>query len=485
MGFEGILIALIAACIGGVIAGLITAHKARPGSRPPAKSAVVGSTPLRTKHLSSEITVASPARAMDHRTEFGSFAISDPRNPSQTAIVEFIPESAAELLGNAEARVDTDGGSYGYGFAYDAIISSLPKVAVAAEQVTGQVMRVVGYSGNLGEGALEHVAANGNVLGTMKDVATGQFAGQLQFATPGLTAISPASGALLIFQAMAVVTAQYYLHRIDAELATINKSLDRIEARLVGMTRSNVEVAREMTERVFRLMRAGEELTASDLDQLREAEQLARLAFHQSRAALITAADNWNRALKDGDAGKKNFREALEEGLNARANDASILVYASAVLGRIALLRAIAESSGNFRRQNVLMEDYGELRQLLKKQMSDVIKAYAPFKMSVDKADEQFGGMFGLRDKDKTQFGSLKAAISELKKDVTMADSLLPEPTEMRPVSSTIEIRRLANGETEVYSAVTRALVGPEKPTATKKTTAAKRSKAARAGSTR
>ncbi len=453
---EVLAIGLVASCVGGLIAGLITARTRRPSAPP----RFVASMPdAQSEAQRGLYTTAHGSEGQPEQSgPIEAVALLDPRDPSRTALVEFLPESAAELLGKPGARIDSGGASGGYGFAYDAIVSSLPVGAAVAEHAlqSGQMMRVVGYSGNLGSGALELVSTNGNVLSTVRDTATGQFTGQLQFAQGGVPAINPAMAALAVFQVMSIVTGQYYLHRIDSKLATINKSLDRIEARLVGMTRANVEVAREMTEQVFRLMRDGAQLTPSDIDQLREAEQLARLAFHQSRDALITASNNWTEML-EGDLKKKEFREVRADGLRALGDDASILVYASAVLGRIALLRTIAESSGNHQRQRILMEDYGALRGMLKKQMNSVIKAYAPFaKLTDEEAEERFGGFWGLSEADVEQITTLRKQIKELSRDVKKADSFLPEPTQIEPAPVVIEMRRLANGEMEVCAATAR-----------------------------
>lgn len=456
MDIEIIVAALVASSIGGVIAGLMTASRARQSSPP--RFIRAGELRSQDEPNGPQVAAALTAGVQLDQREIDAVALSDPEDPSRSALVEFLPESAAKILGNPEAQIDMKNGSTSYGFAYDAIVSSLPIGAAVTEHAlqAGQMMRVVGYSGNLGSGALELVSTNGNVLGTVRDTATGQFTGQLQLAQGGVPAINPAMGALIVFQVMSIVTGQYYLHRIDSKLATINKSLDRIEARLVGLTRANVEVAREMTERIFRLMRDGVQLTPSDIDQLREAEQLARLAFHQSRDALITASSNWAQMLKS-DIKKKEFREVVADGRRASGDDASILVYASAVLGRIALLRTIAESTGDHHRQTVLMEDYGDLRDVLKNQMREVLKAYAPFsKLSDADAEERFGGFWGLSEDDLAQVASLKKGIAKLSADVKKADSFLPEPAQLEPAPVVLEIRRLADGEMEVCAATAR-----------------------------
>lgn len=253
------LIVLIA--LASAAASLAMLTRASKRGRKPRRQLVHGSEPH------GDLPVV-----MDNGTS--AILVKDPVSPDRELLVQFLERSEAVTAPGTDTP---DKATAGLTTAVNQLIASLPAAAVALE--SGRALRIVGPPSvleGLASGTLELVTKDGNVIGTVKDVATGQFAGQAQFAAQGVTV---ATGALAAFQVMSIVTGQYYLHRIDSKLQTIDRKLDDLllgqQAEAIGRLMVAARVVRELREQLL----AGVHPTDRDAARIDDAWAAASSAY--------------------------------------------------------------------------------------------------------------------------------------------------------------------------------------------------------------
>ena len=296
-------------------------------------------------------------RGLDGPIEGLSYRVSDPSAPWRELLVEFVPSGIAELAETkGVSRIDeTHTGAN----AFDSLISSVPKAAALIE--SGMTMRVIGPPealAGLKSGALELVTSGGKSLGQVRDVASGQFGSHLAVAAQGVT---PAMGALAVFQAMSVVTGQYYMHRIDEALSQVQQGIDGLVRGQQSELLGKVQAAARLNERVRRNLLDGIIPNEGDRDDLNHAEQMGLAAYGEAQGRvsdLFAAVDRFDiESAKRGDL-RKMWSRGETEGIT----DANILIFAAFTRHQNNLLALAVESEGDSRRAENIYERIEEER---------------------------------------------------------------------------------------------------------------------------
>jgi len=246
--------AVVAVLLAVITVLLVALLRGRRRGRP---AEIADWTPSSERPSGSELVVANrkaPPALLGRETEaVDTYRVRDPEAPDRELLVEFVPASLAQLTD--VAAEDSPDGPYTARNALDGIVSSLP--AAGALLSAGRTMRVVGPPealAGLAKGTLGIVTSGGKNLGLARDVGSGQFAAHLRFANAGVT---PVAGALAVFKMMSVVTGQYYLHRIDGKLSSIEAGVDRIVRGQHSVAFGKIEAAAHLESLLPRCGQAG------------------------------------------------------------------------------------------------------------------------------------------------------------------------------------------------------------------------------------
>jgi hypothetical protein len=379
-----------------------------------------------------------------------SFRVRDPDFPQRELLVEFVPADMAQLAAGAGAGEVGDG-DHALRNAFDGVINSIPKAAVLLE--AGNTMRVVGPPhalAGLADGSYELVTSAGKSLGMVRDVGSGQFAAHLRFAKAGIT---PAAGAMAVFQVMSVMTGQYYLHRIDAKLETIEGGVKALIRNHTADLYGQIEAAARLNEQVRANLLDGIAPNRSDFSDLDHAEQLVLPAYGSLRKTL---ADFLARvqALNPPDCGKGTLRELWDAAADGEIREeAALLAYAAFVRHQNNLLALGIEPQGDPRRaENIEDRIEAERRQMID-DFKAVKKIYDMLAVSDTKLQEAFrfsGKMVEERTEFRRQTTPLRRIAGRLE------ERLLP-PAPEPDLPFLAEIHRRKDGELEVAAAVLRS----------------------------
>ncbi len=441
--------------------------------------------------LGQQVQRATEVEVLDTVASGSVFAITDPRNPTSHAWLEVISAEDA-LLGGSGA---TFGDGAEYGFAYDALVASIPAGAEVAHQAirAGGTLRIVGppeMLAGLADGTLEMVNSSGELIGTVRRTGEGVFAGQLRF--DAVAQINPATAALVVFQVMAAVSGQYFMKRIDAKLEEIEKGIARIEGRLKDQDWARLDTAVELSSRVARIVEAGQMPSANDLARLQEADHQARLAFHTASRSLRRESATWTAALSDlveredmkpflrvgvpdsvGGAKptkkvqmsvgrrKKEKIHAHDEIKARRAaqEDVHLLMKAAVVRARIGMMLTILESGGDPRRARILVEVYEAERHELLGEINAVLEYWRWLGDWTDRdIKDRLGGRVLTRtSRLQSSLRQARDAIEPLLEAASNPESLIPAPPPDPVETTVIEMRRGDDGRVELNSGAVRS----------------------------
>lgn len=443
MDFVEILIAAFLLVLVSVLAGVLV-RRSRDSAEDEATEPVDSHTGVADSRWASKTLEAPAGPGGEHM----SYRVSDLYSPGRELLVEFVPSDVAQLAAamGASRMTETHAGMN----AFDALVNSVPKAAALIE--SGMTMRVVGPPealAGLGSGAFKLVTTGGQSLGQVRDVASGHFGSHLDVAT----GVTPAVGALAVFQVMSVVTGQYYLHRIDSKLSQIRKGIDGLvrgqQSELVG----KVTAAARLNEQVRRNLLDGIPPNEGDRDDLNHAEQLILAAYGeaQSRVSDLVAEVN---ELDVETAKKGDFREMWATAQTEGLTDAKILVFAAFVRHQNNLLSLAVEPQGDARRAENIHERLEEDRASM---LVDIKKLCAIYEKLGSKRKDDFDARF--------TFGAEKLAEDAIafRRHVKPIREILERPeTRALPPAPPLEVPFIAevskgpDGQRQVFGAVLR-----------------------------
>ena len=300
-----------------------------------------------------------------------SYRVCDPHAPGRELLVQFVPSDLAQLAEVADASQVSD--SHGGANAFDALVDSVPKAAALIE--SGMTMRVVGPPdalAGLSSGAFELVTTGGKSLGQVRELATGHFGSHLQIAQAGVT---PAMGALAVFQVMSVVTGQYYLHRIDAKLGQVQEGISGLVRGQQSELRGKVEAAARLNEQVRRNLLDGIPPNEGDRDDLNHAEQLVLAAYGEARGRVSDLLSAVN-SFEPETAKKAEIRRIWERAQSEGLTDSNILIYAAFVRHQNNLLALAVEPQGDVRRAENIHDRIDEDRDSMLDDLKGISSVY-------------------------------------------------------------------------------------------------------------
>ena len=433
-----VLIALLAAL--AFVAGGVAVRRARgqprvTHDRPQAPAPEVG----------VEIAKA-PARPTD---VVETFRVRDPQAPDRELLVEFMPPDMAQLAnasGNGEAP---DGSNPALRNAFDGVVNSIPKAAALLE--AGMTMRVVGppdVLAGLAKGSYEMVNSAGQTLGVVRDVTSGKFAGHLRFGQAGVT---PATGALAVFQVMSVVTGQYYLHRIDSKLNTISKGVKTLVRGQTAAVFGQVEAAAKLNEQVRANLLDGIPPNRSDFHDLEHAEQLVLVAYGSLRKKVADFLGDVE-AVKLPELPKSELRRLWSEAQSDLREEAALLAYAAFVRHQNNLLALAIEPQGDARRAENIQDRIEEERRAMLADLKKVQRIYDKLMFSERKLAAEFVFSGKVIEESK----AFRRETSEIRKVTRDLDKRLLPPAPEPDIPFIAEIQRDRHGELQVTGAVLR-----------------------------
>jgi hypothetical protein len=427
----------------GLLAAILIRLRQSAQGQSPALGASAEVLPAEQRPASSD------AEAAGAQSNELSFRVADPAAPGRELLVEFVPSDLADLVNSK--GVDRVDGSHAGANAFDALISSVPKGAALLE--SGMAMRVVGPPealAGLQSGSLTLVTSAGKNLGQVRDVASGNFGSHLEVAKGGVT---PALGALAVFQVMSVITGQYYLHRIDSKLTKIQKGIDTLiqgqQSELLG----KVGAAARLNEHVRKDLLDGIPPSEGHHHDLNHAEQLVLASYGeaQSRVSDLLAE------FQDFDPDdiwwdKSQWYEGWERVQGHGLVDVNILIYAAFVRHQNSLLSLAIEPQGDLRRAENIHERIVEDRD----QMLADLKAVRPlFEILGGKTKGDFKKVFWTGSdklgKGASEFRRRTKPTREMISDPTTRALPSPPPIE---VPFFAEVVQRADGRREVVGAV-------------------------------
>lgn len=381
-------------------------------------------------------------------TEELSYRVSDPHAPGRELLVEFVPSDVAQLAeAKGASRVsDTHAGAN----AFDALINSVPKAAALIE--SGMTMRVVGPPealAGLQSGAFKLVTSGGKSLGQVRGVASGHFGSHLEVAKQGVT---PAIGALGVFQVMSVVTGQYYLHRIDTKLGQIRKGIDRLVRGQQSALLGKVKAAADLNEQVRRNLMDGIPPNEGDRHDLNQAEQLVLTAYGEAQDRVSDLLADVN-AFDVEQVRKGDFREMWARAQTEGLTDASILIFAAFVRHQNNLLALAVEPQGDARRAENIHERIEEARETMLRDLKSIHSIYD--KLGSQRKDDFERFVFGA-DKLAEEATEFRRHAKPIREIVERPESQALPPPPPLEVPFMAEVSRGADGQRQVVGAVLR-----------------------------
>lgn len=346
-----------------------------------------------------------------------SYRVVDPTAPDRELLVEFVPSSLAELSEESEATSlsDTIAGRN----AVDALVDSLPKAAALIE--SGMTMRVVGPPQaleGLGSGVYTLVSSGGRDLGQVREVATGQFGSRLEVAG----GVTPAMGALAVFQVMSVVTGQYYLHRIDSKLGSIQATVDRLVRGQQSELQGQIEGAAELNERVRERLLDG---IPPDQQDLNNAEHSVLASYGEAKGRLADLLSEL-RGVDVGETSKSELRAWWERLSTEGVRDAQLLIFAAFVRHQNNLLSLAAEPQGDVRTAENIRRRTERDRERMIDDLRSLRPIYKRLQLSKSALDQKF--VFGVDSLAKEAY-AFRRKMNEIREVVeNPGERVLPEP---------------------------------------------------------
>ncbi len=382
-----------------------------------------------------------PAEALSYR-------VSDPHAPGRELLVEFVPSDVAQLAdAKGVSRVsETHAGAN----AFDALINSLPKAAALIE--SGMTMRVVGPPdalAGLQSGAFELITSGGRNLGQVRDVASGNFGSHLEIGK----GVTPAIGALAVFQVMSVVTVQYYLHRIDHKLNEIQQGIDSLVRGQQSELLGKVKAAARLNEQVRRNLLDGIPPNEGDRHDLNHAEQLVLAAYGeaQSRVSGLLADVN---ALDIKRCKKRDFRQMWARAETEGLTDTNILIFAAFTRHQNNLLALAVEPQGDARRAENIYERTEEDRTSMLDDLESIRSIYE--KLGSQWKKEDFDRFHWEVEKFAEEATAFRRRVKPIREIVETPESRVLPPSPPLEVPFMAEISSGADGERQVVGAVLR-----------------------------
>lgn len=319
-----------------------------------------------------------------------SYRVRDPYAPDRELLVEFVPASLSQL--SAEAVHDLPVQGHTARNAFDGIINSIPKAAAMIE--SGMTMRVVGPPEalvGLAHGSLELVTSGGRTLGMARDVGSGEIAAHLRFGRSGVT---PAMGAVGVFQVMSVMTGQYYLHRIDRKLGQIQSGVDRIIIGQQAEAFGKVAAAARRNKQVHDGLLRGITPTDTDRHALDRADDLANSAYAEAKKNVSHFLGKLKSLDPEG-ADKGQLRDLWKEASNEILADANLLVFAAFVRHQNNLLELAIDPKGDPALASHIKERVDAERQEMIVDLKELKPIYMKLAYSRTRLDERF--LFGAK----------------------------------------------------------------------------------------
>jgi len=404
------------------------------------------------RRRSAPDAAAGEASATDAAIE--PVRVRDPSVPGRELLVEFVPPTLSELAGRADFSRDA-GGRHDARNAFDGLVGSVPKAAALLE--AGQTMRVVGPPeaiAGLADETLELVTSNGKILGMTRDVSSGQLANHLRFAQ---VQISPAMAAMAAFQVMSVITGQYYLHRIDSKLATIQTGIDGIEKTLSAQTRGQLESAASFNNDVRETLVDGRMPSEDQRHGLRVARDNAQQAYVRAQAGVVDFVDTM-RSFKLEDTSRAELKDHLTAAERMLDRDGPMLLFAAYVLHENRLLRLAVESDPTD--AEALRSRTVSQRENMAKDLRALDKAIRKIALLRESELDERYVWFRSNDGEWARIKPMKRSYKKLKPFLERGSNLMPEPPPPSP-PFIAEIRRAPSGELEMASAVLTAPANP------------------------
>jgi hypothetical protein len=330
-----------------------------------------------------------------------TYRVRDPQAPDRELLVEFVPASLAQLTDVADEGT-SDGGHAAHN-AFDAVVDSIP--AAGALLAAGKTMRVVGPPealAGLANHTYELVTSGGKTLGLARDVSSGQLAAHLRFAKAGVT---PAVGALGVFKVMSVVTGQYYLHRIDTKLSTIQAGVDRIVRGQHSEAFGKIAAAARLNERVRKNLLTGIPPNVDDRPTLDRAEQLVLPAYDEVKHNLSPFLAKFETVPPS--ATKDYLRSMWQEASGDVLTNANLLVYAALIRHQSNLLTLAIDPQGDPRRARNIKERADQERQEMVDDIETLWPVYARLTYSKERLENRFTFGVPRLEREAKQFADL------------------------------------------------------------------------------
>jgi hypothetical protein len=259
----------------------------------------------------------------------------------------------------------------------------------------GQVVRVLGPAPlleGLADKSLELIHSGGGHLGTVRDVATKDFAGQLRFGE--VQAQGAAAPALAAFQVASAVTLQYYLARIDRQLGTIESELRGVRQDTRDARFGDIETARGKCTSVEKVVAVTGNVGPHDARRL----DLAANGLEQTYNALRSSLESFCSRVEDFDIAtisKEELEALLKDGAGTKFTDAQLLLLAAVVRHRINGLRVFVHRDEGADRVNVALAELDEEQRAMVELLQRVQRAFRKLHLPKHELDRRWRTLGG------------------------------------------------------------------------------------------
>jgi hypothetical protein len=323
------------------------------------------------------------------------------------------------------ARADAEDARHAAPVAAGPIATTLADAGIAIHQ--GQVLQVLGpphLVQGLHDGIYHLLETTTGHIGTVADKSG--IVGHLRVGTDLTQAAT--QGALVAFQVASVVTLQYYLARIDAQLVAIDRQLKALQQDLLDETFGEIETAREHCTDVEEVLRDLGHLGALDLQRLTHAEQRVDHAYHAQVKKLEAFCSQVDALVGAEELDRDLCATLLRDGTGRRLAQAQLLLFAAVVRHRInglAVAAAAQESPDRARLATAkLNREHVEMLRALRK----VARAFRRLHLRKRVLDEAWP----LRGGPERELRAFSAATRGLREQLASPVQVLPalEPAE-------------------------------------------------------